>query len=540
MKKIFGGLVLLLSIFILCPAKSVRAADTNVIANGVKIGSVDVSGMTVEQATASVDAYISELQGSELILSAGDDKKLTISASELGITWANRDVAEEAIELGHSGNVIERYKALKDLEESGKEYEIEYSFDEEALETVLAKCSNNFDQETVDYSLTKTSTGFQVSEGQTGYLVDTTESATIIKDFVQNLWSPDNNIIEISVKADEPLGSAEELAKVKDVLGTFTTSYKSSGAARSSNVENGCSLINGTTVYPGEEFSVLDTITPFTEANGYYPAGSYLNGLVVESIGGGICQVSTTLYNAVLLAELEVTERHNHSMIVSYVSPSADAAIAESGGKNFKFINNTENPIYIEGYTTSDKQITFTIYGVETRSASRTVSYESEVLETTPASADQFVTDSSQALGYVGTQSAHLGYKAQLWKIVKENGVEVERAVVNSSNYKMVPKIVTIGTAGADENTMAQLQAAIATGDVATIKSVAGALSAAVSAAGTENADAAAQAAAAAVNAANEQLAQQQAAAAAETAATAENVEGAVAEQDTLETIETN
>ena len=118
---------------------------------------------------------------------------------------------------------------------------------------------------------------------------------------------------------------------------------------------NGCSLINGTTLYPGEEFSTYKTVSPFSVANGYYMAGSYVSGKVVDSLGGGICQVSTTLYNAVLLAELEVTERYNHSMIVGYVDPSADAAIAESSGKDFKFVNNTDAPIYIEGYT-HDKQ----------------------------------------------------------------------------------------------------------------------------------------------------------------------------------------
>lgn len=112
---------------------------------------------------------------------------------------------------------------------------------------------------------------------------------------------------------------------------------------------NGCRLIDGTLLYPGDEFSTYETVAPFSEANGYYMAGSYLNGKVVDSIGGGICQVSTTLYNAVLLAELDVTMRYNHSMVVSYVDPSADAAIAESSGKDFKFVNNTDYPIYIEG-----------------------------------------------------------------------------------------------------------------------------------------------------------------------------------------------
>jgi len=539
MKKFFGGLVLFLSFLVFLPGTPVDAADSKKIASGVYIGSVDVSGMTVDEASKAVESLVESQRNTEITLTVGEDKNIKIYGSDLGITWQNTDVAQEAYSLGHQGNVIQRYKALKDLEKGGSVFEIEYGFDDEALNSIMDRCSSLFDQEKVNYSLKKTEDGFVVTDGQTGYVVDKDASISVIKDFVQNNLSPDNSVITLSVKEDKPLGSAEELSKVSDVLGTFTTSYKSSGAARSANVANGCSLINGTTVYPGEEFSVLDTITPFTEANGYFPAGSYLNGLVVESVGGGICQVSTTLYNAVLLAELEVTERHNHSMIVTYVDPSADAAIAESGGKNFKFVNSTDYPIYIEGSTTSDKHITFTIYGVETRDAGREVSFESEVLETTPASADQFVCDSSHALGYVGTQSAHLGYKAQLWKIVTQNGNEVSREVINSSNYKMVPKIVTIGTAGADENAMAQINTAIATGDAATVKSVAGALGAARSAAGTENEAAAAQAAADAVNAANAQLAQQQAEAAAQ-AQEVSQPEEAAQEVDTSEIIQTD
>ena len=178
-------------------------------------------------------------------------------------------------------------------------------------------------------------------------------------------------------------------------------------------------------------------------------AGSYLNGKVVDSLGGGICQVSTTLYDAVLYAELEVTERHNHSMIVSYVDPSADAAIAESSGKDFCFINNTEYPIYIEGII-DNKTITFNIYGKETRPSNRKVRYESEILEVINPPADMIYPDPSHPIGYIVKESAHIGYKAKLWKIVTEDGAEVSRTQVNSSNYKMVPRSATVGTATAD------------------------------------------------------------------------------------------
>ena len=243
--------------------------------------------------------------------------------------------------------------------------------------------------EAIDAHLTRVDGSFQIEDGQTGYVVDENASVAAIYDYLTGSWvKGENGNVALVMAVDEPKGKTEELAKVKDVLGTFTTSYSTSGASRSKNVANGCSLINGTTLYPGDTFSTYNTVKPFSTENGYEMAGSYLNGKVVDSIGGGICQVSTTLYNAVLRAELEVTERHNHSMIVTYVDPSADAAIAESSGKDFVFVNNTDYPIYIDGHT-ADKKITFTIYGVETRAKNRAVDYESEVVEKKVPEADQ-------------------------------------------------------------------------------------------------------------------------------------------------------
>lgn len=255
------------------------------------------------------------------------------------------------------------------------------------------------------------------------------------------------------------------------MIGSCTTSYRTSGVSRSANVENGANLINGTVLYPGEEFSTYETVAPFTQANGYYMAGSYVNGKVVDSLGGGICQVSTTLYNAVLAAELEVTERHNHSMIVSYVDPSADAAIAESSGKDFKFVNNLDYPVYIEGIT-ENKKITVNIYGLETRDENRKVSYESEVLEVIHPTADNIYADAGQPIGYIVTQSAHIGYKARLWKVVTENGTEISREQINSSNYKVSPRSATVGTATADPNAYNEIMAAIGTANIDHVKNV--------------------------------------------------------------------
>ena len=488
------GLMLAVMITLLVPARNVEAAGTNqTVPNGVSIGSIDVSGMTADQANAAVEKYMDDLKNVTVTLHGRTaDQTVTMTAGQMGLSWTNPDVVEEALTLGTKGNVVQRYKDLKDAQNTGKKLELDYALDDTVLTQVLEDQCKAFNVAAVNYGLTRENGAFTVTGGSEGYQVNEAASLKTIQDYVEKDWNLSNCDINLVIDEQKPEGSAEDLSKVKDVLGTYTTSYTTSGSARSANVANGCRLASGKTLYPGEEYSVLDNITPFTEANGYYPAGSYLQGLVVESIGGGICQVSTTLYNAVLRAELKVTERYNHSMIINYVDPSADAAIAENGGKNFKFVNNTDYPVYIEGYT-ENKHITFTIYGVETRPSDRKVSFESKTLSTTEPGPDSFVTDATQPVGYVHIQTAHQGIKAQLEKVVTVGGVEQSRETINNSNYQMVPRIVTVGTASADANTLAQINAAIATGSADTVKAVTGALAAQI-AAGVPTADAAAQA----------------------------------------------
>ncbi len=450
----------------------VQAAQEETIKTGVYAGEIDLSGKTEEEAKAAIAYYVSELEDIELLLIAGGGNMVTVKAGELGVTWANTDLPKEAMAVGRTGNVIERYKLIKDLEKESMSLPIELDFDVEAINQVLVDRCEQYNNEPTNVSLIKLEDGtFQVVDGKPGSVLDVEASIDKIYTFLTKEWTHVPASVELSIVTKEPKGSAEELADITDLLGGFTTSYRTSGTARSRNVEAGVSLINGTVLYPGEEFSTYGAVSPFTEENGYYMADSYLNGRVVQSLGGGICQVSTTLYNAVLRAELEVTERHNHSMIVSYVDPSADAAIAESAGKDFKFVNNYDYPIYIEGIT-ADKKITINIYGKETRAKNRTVEYKSEVLEVIHPTSDAIYTDPGQPIGYIITESAHTGYKARLWKIVKENGTEVSREQINSSNYRVSPRSATVGVATADPNAYNEIMAAVGTSNIDHVRNV--------------------------------------------------------------------
>lgn len=455
-----------LCFWICCTGISVEAKGNDTILNGVYIDNVDVSGMTAAEAKEAVSQLIEEKLETPIILHCVNDNDVVITPSQLGMTWNNPEIVDEAVSMGRVGNVIERYKFKKDLARENYVMNTTYTLDTEQLNELIDTECVAFDQDAIDLSLTRSNGEFLITEGQQGIHIDADAAKKMVQDFVLNEWNGSEAELTLPVVTDEPKGSVAELQKVKDVLGSYTTYYTTSSGARVANVENGTRLVNGVTLYPGETFSMLELVTPFTQANGYQMAGSYLNGLVVDSLGGGICQVSTTLYNAVLRAELEVSQRSNHSMSVAYVPLSADAAIAESAGKDFCFTNNTDYPIYIEGITTPDKQVTFNIYGVETRSAGHSVDYVSEVLETIQPATENILQDAAQPIGYTKIQSAHVGYKAQLIKVVYENGVETSREVVNKSTYKMVPRTVTVGVATDNPDAYNQIQAAIATGSI--------------------------------------------------------------------------
>ncbi|MBR6391273.1 MAG: VanW family protein [Lachnospiraceae bacterium] len=448
---------------------SADAAPGSGIEAGVFVDDIDISGCSTEEAAKLVRSRVAEWDASTITVTDGADYSYTFTGTDIGFKWVNTSVIDEAAALGKSGDIVSRYMQLTDLTRQPKVYELEYAVDNTLLSGIISGCAAEYDREAVNASLTRADGSFSITDGVAGRAIDQAAVVSGITDHLIHDWDGSPFTYNMEVETLAPLGSYEDLSRVTDVLGTFTTSYSTSGSSRSANIANACGLINGTTLYPGEEFSTLDTITPFSEANGYFMAGSYLNGQVVDSLGGGICQVSTTLYNAVLLSELEVSERHCHSMIIGYVKPSMDAAIAESSGKNFRFINNTDYPIYIDGHTNAEKQITFTIYGVESRPSSHKVTYESEVLETTVPESDAVYTTSAQGAGYSsGIQSAHIGYKARLWRNTYENGELVSRDEVNSSKYNMSPRSITIGIATDNADIYNMLMEAAASGSADT------------------------------------------------------------------------
>lgn len=442
--------------------------DDRVIPDGITIEGKSVAGMTVTEADKVVADYFSDYDDVAFTLAA-NDQTIAATGGELCIGAKNSDVTVKAATYGKYGNLAERFKAAADLKDGrGKDFKLSIGADKAGITTYLNKASEQVNDEASDDYLTRENDQFIFHEGKSGVVVQIDESAAILVNFIENQWDGKEASVDLATVVREPRGSKEELAEIKDLLGSCTTDYSSSNSNRKTNVANGVSFINGKILYPGDELSVVNTITPFTEENGYMLAGSYENGTTVQTYGGGICQVSTTLYGAVRQAELEVLTRNCHSMAVTYVEPSMDAAISESGGKDFQIKNNKNYPIYIEGFC-DGSTVNFNIYGKEEDAPSHEVVYETEITAVNVQNTT-WVADPNVQLGKLTTTvSGHTGITAKLWKIVYENGQEVSRDVYNNSKYNPSNRTVTVGIASPDPNLSAAMLQAVATQDPNTI-----------------------------------------------------------------------
>ena len=446
-RRLYLSAILLLSIFLALKGKAnyASAEEDRRITKGVFIDAVEVSGMTGEEAEDAVDALLGNLRSTGIAIMIGENTVFK-TLGDLGYTYEPNDNIRQALDLGKAGNLIKRYKDLKDIEQGSIVFPLTFKMDENSVKALLETEVSSYNIEPVNATVSRKNGSFIYTDHIVGSKVDIEATADVIRKAIFDNWNRTDLVVEAVMSEDLPVYTRDVVEKCNTVLGSFTTEYTSSAEGRAANLANGARLINNTVLYPGEIFSGYEYLTPFTVDNGYYEAGAYSQGKVIDSIGGGACQVTTTLYNAVLFSELEIVERQPHSMTISYVDLSRDAAIAGTY-KDLKFKNNTDVPILIEAHT-KDRRITFTIWGNETRdSQKRRVEFVTVILSETPPPPDVIEEDPTQPTTYQKvTQAAHTGYKAELYKVVYENDKEVSRTLINKSSYAAEPRYITVGT----------------------------------------------------------------------------------------------
>lgn len=233
----------------------------------------------------------------------------------------------------------------------------------------------------------------------------------------------------------------------KDTLGTAWTQFYSDteiNKARTGNIKLAVAAINGKILAPGQEFSFNNVVGPRTVETGYGEAYTYVGGKVVLGVGGGICQVSSTLYDSALFANLDVTERYNHMFTITYVPLGRDAAVAY-GQADFKFKNSTNWPIKIEGWVTNDNKIFFALRGTnETPDKSvelnhktvKTIDFKTKYID------DPTLEEGKEEIKQKGSP----GYVVDTYKIVKVDGKAVSETKLHTSYYQPLDKEIKRGT----------------------------------------------------------------------------------------------
>lgn len=261
-------------------------------------------------------------------------------------------------------------------------------------------------------------------------------------------------VIEAAVNQVEPEFSEETAKEKYKTLATFTTKT-TSNSKRNTNVKLSAEAINGIILQPGEEFSFNDRVGERTEAKGYKGAAAYNNGEVVEEIGGGVCQVSSTLYNTVLKAGLKTTVRRSHTYEPSYVTPGTDATVSW-GGPDYKFVNNSSAAIGLRA-SYYNQEVTISIYGIPVLEEGVTYALQSKKLKDMDPPAPTYEEDPTLEPGVEKTKSS--GSRGSYWEtrlIITKNGEVVSQEVDHNVTYKGHAPVIlrnTSGTVAATEPT---------------------------------------------------------------------------------------
>ncbi len=223
-------------------------------------------------------------------------------------------------------------------------------------------------------------------------------------------------------------------------MSEFQTGFTHASPSQAANIALTARRLNGTVVRPGAVFSYNDAAGPFTAQGGYGWGRMFVGNRIVPTIGGGVCQGASTLYNVVLLANLQVVERHAHGLTVPYLEPGRDATVTESGGLDFRFRNNYPWPVVLYAQA-QQRKLSIAVWG---QKAPPPVRIRTEVLQTTPFTTE-YITDRSLAPGQERVAAAGQGgATVRTWVVVGEPGAETER-YLGQHTYRPSPRVILRG-----------------------------------------------------------------------------------------------
>ena len=497
-------LIILFSIFMLFSVIfSLINMGNNKIVTGVKIGNIDVSNLSQEEASYKLNNWYEELIKSEITVGYKDMEE-NIKIEELNIDINVDKLVKEAISIGKSGNIIkDNYDILSALL-FGKKIENGININSKKIDKKIENLNNKLPNALEKSNYYIEDNNLIITKGKSGVEIEKEKFNNLLKEAIDNNFKkftipvkntspqeidiekihqeiykemrnayisenpielhPHINGVDFAISIEEvkkllkeekeeysiplvihiPEITLEKLGKeaFPNKLGSFTTRYDASNSNRSTNLELASKKINGTIVLPGEIFSYNKIVGERTIAKGYKEAAVYSGGKVVEGIGGGICQLSSTLYNAVIYANLEITARNNHRFLTSYVTAGRDATVSW-GTIDFCFKNTRNYPVKVESIV-KNGVATVTIYGMKEEKEYEVI-IENTITEVIPYTTN-YIKDVAMEEGTQEIkQNGANGAKSETYKVLKYNGIIISKTLLSKDTYSPLERIIKQG-----------------------------------------------------------------------------------------------
>lgn len=405
-----------------------------VYVKGISINGIDISGKTYTQAKELLEESEKEEVANISYTLKNEHGTVAITSEDFVYSFNTDEVLIEALKFGKEGTSADKKAAQAELDK-GKNFDLTIKIDKEAtlakIDTKLDPLSKAATDPTI--SIASNQTDLIYKEGSVGYTVDVEAVNKLITEqldagnLVATITAPTTTV--------QPTGTVEDLKKNSSLISTYKTTYTGS-AGRKANVVKAAKMMNGIEVKPGEKVSVNDVLGPRIAGKGWSMAPAIVGGSLQEELGGGVCQVSSTLYNALLMADVTIVQRSPHSQVSSYVPIGRDATIS-TGGPDLVFRNDSDHSIFVFSIVDTKKcTVTFRIYGKPLDNGV-TISLTSQTIATLqPTSAEVITVDNTKPAGYEEIViKRSVGYKAQTYKNYIQNGKVIKTVLVSTDTY---------------------------------------------------------------------------------------------------------
>ncbi|MCR1897605.1 VanW family protein [Irregularibacter muris] len=412
----------------------------DIIYPNIKIEGINIGYLTKEEAKEKITEKYSEKPEEKKLEVFYGKQQWSYTYDQLGVSQDVDKTLEEAYESGKEGNLFHKMNAYISLKSKGKNLSMKVAMDKDKIKEITKKLNEEIKQDAVDAKIKFEKDKFITTKEKNGLALKEEETISLLE---ESITQKKNQRIELPVITTAPKIKEEMLKGIKEKMVGFSTKFNGSSWQRGQNIKIAASKIDGKIVLPGEVFSINQVISPITKDNGYLDAPVIVDGQLEPGVGGGVCQVSTTMFNAAVRANLEIVERRHHSFPVHYVPIGQDAMIS-GDWSDMKFKNTLDSPIYIQMYV-NGSTLTTNIYG-DNNGVYQEIKLQTDILSTL-APKISYKEDKNQYKDYKKEEKTpKTGYKANVYKVIYKNGKQIKKELLHRDYYRPVNGLIVVGT----------------------------------------------------------------------------------------------